>query len=433
MLSSTQAKKVLPFTIIAVTIYSVLPFPKEDGNVVTSLNNTTFWWLVVFAIMLLFWKGKPKNDFQIEKDFKVVTYYLIWNLLEIIYGSLVAETYWDWKGLVSNTFALLMPLIVYAGTDKLVLQQMLKRYFQFVLPLFCIFAFFIMTDAYGFFLVPVSFLIFFLPKLSFPWKAAVVLCTLVVIFSNLGARSNVIKFTVPILLLSVYYGRTLISIKLLEFCRNILIIMPFFFFALAATGTFNVFDISSYIKGNYTERTTLSNGQENDENLTSDTRTFLYVEVLQTAYKYNTWVIGRSPARGNETEWFADLAEITGRKERLSNEVAILNIFTWTGLVGVILYFVVFYRASYLAVNRANNIFSRMLGLYIAFRWSYAWVEDVNNFSLSNMFLWLMLGICLSNNFRQMSNQEITMWIRGTFDKRYLRYKFQSSEASQVL
>jgi hypothetical protein len=433
MLSSTQAKRVLPFTVIAVTIYSVLPFPKEDGNLISSLNNTTFWWLVVFAILLLFWKGKTKNDFQIQKDFKVVTYYLIWNLLEIIYGSLVAETYWDWKGLVSNTFALLMPLIVYAGTDKLVLQQMLKRYFQIVLPLFCIFAFFIMTDAYGFFLVPVSFLIFFLPKLSFRWRAAVVLCTLVVIFSNLGARSNVLKFTVPILLLAVYYGRTLISIKLMEFCRKILIIMPFLFFALATTGTFNVFDISSYIKGDYTEKTTLSNGQENDEDLTSDTRTFLYVEVLQTAYKYNTWVIGRSPARGNETEWFADLAEITGRKERLSNEVAILNIFTWTGLVGVILYFVVFYRASYLAVNRSNNIFSKMLGLYIAFRWSYAWVEDVNNFSLSNMFLWLMLGICLSNNFRQMSNQEITMWIRGTFDKRYLRYKFQSSGASQVL
>jgi hypothetical protein len=421
MIKTSLGLRLLPYTIIPITIYSILPYPKLVGNVVSDINNTTFWWLILFAILLTFWKAKRKFDYLNAKDFSVVSYYLFWNLVEIVYGVFVAETYWDWKGLVTNAFALLMPIIVYAGCAKPVLQQLLKRYFQYALPLFGIFALLITTDAYGFFLVPVSFMIFFFPILSFRWKVFIMLFASVVIFSNLGARSNVLKFTVPIVLLVVYYGRTWITLKQIEVGRIVLLLLPFFFFVLATTGLFNIFNISSYIKGSYTEKTTLVNGQEDDQDLTADTRTFLYVEVLQTAFKYNTWVFGRSPARGNETDWFAELSEITGRKERLSNEVAILNIFTWTGLVGVFFYFIVFYRASLLSIHRSNNIFSKMLGLYIAFRWSYAWVEDVNNFSLSNFFLWLMLGICLSKNFRQMTNQEVRIWILGTLHKRYRR------------
>ena len=62
-----------------------------------------------------------------------------------------------------------------------------------------------------------------------------------------------------------------------------------------------------------------------------------------------------------------------------------------------------------------------MIGVYVAFRWLFAWVEDVNNFSLNYFMLMLMLGLCFSYSFRHMTDREITIWARGIFDVRYLR------------
>ena len=105
------------------------------------------------------------------------------------------------------------------------------------------------------------------------------------------------------------------------------------------------------------------------------------------------------------------------RNERNANEVSILNYFTWLGTVGVLLIFILFYQASYLAVNQSNNIFSKIIGLFIAFRWSYGWVEDINNFYIQYLFLWLFIGFCYSESFRQMTNSEMKHWVRGIFEK----------------
>jgi hypothetical protein len=182
--------------------------------------------------------------------------------------------------------------------------------------------------------------------------------------------------------------------------------------------------MDEYIGGDITTKGADSYGEVVEKNLKADTRTFLYRDVLHTADKYDSWWIGRSPVRGNESEAFG-MADESGRGERLGNEVAILNIFMWTGLIGVILHFLVFYRASYLAVNRSNNFYSKILGLFMAFRWLYAWVEDINYFTLTTVFLWLMLGLCFSRSFRAMTDSEVKYWIQGVF---YKRYSFTSNQ-----
>jgi len=290
---------------------------------------------------------------------------------------------------------------------------------------FFVFIFFINRDTYGVYLAPISFLLFFIPVIPFRWKLVVIFFTAVVLFSDLGARSNVIKFVVPIILLSLYYVR-FIPVKLIETVRVILFIIPLVLFYLAVTNIFNPFKMNEYISGNYTQQSKNESGEVVEENLLADTRTFLYVEVLQSAVKYNSWLIGRSPAHGNDTEAFADLKAVYGKAERYSNEVAILNIFTWTGIVGVLLYFLVFYKATYLAVNQSNNIFCKMLGIYLSFRWMYGWVEDSNGFDLNYLFLWIMLGLCLSKSFRSLSDKDVEEWVKGIFYKPY-REKFVSS------
>jgi O-antigen ligase len=242
-----------------------------------------------------------------------------------------------------------------------------------------------------------------------------------VILIDFDARSNVIKFGVAVLLLLIYYFRSSMHVRLLELSRKMLMVAPAILFFLAVTGVFNIFNMNQYLKGDYIQVKKNSQGQIENVDLKSDTRTFLYYEVIQSSLEHNYWLLGRSPARGNDTKTFEDSFFTTGRYERTANEVGILNVFTWTGIIGVILYFFVFYRASYLAINQSNNIFSKMLGTFVAFHWLYAWVEDINEFSIVYVTLWFMIALCFSQSFRIMSNNEVKRWARGIFDKRYRR------------
>jgi hypothetical protein len=355
----------------------------------------------------------------------VVQLYLFWNIFSIARGVFIAETYWDWRALGQNALNLLIPITAYAASNIILMQVILSFYIKYTLPLFLVFAFLIAKGAYGFYLVPMSFLVLFLPVLTFRWKMIILAFTIVAITADIGARSHVIKFGIPVLLVSLFYLRSLITNKILEWVRKLFFILPLILFSLAVTDVFNVFNMHEYIKGDYVHKDKYLNGEIIDDDLKDDSRSFLYIEVLQTAQKYNFWWIGRSPARGNESDNFGWIDD-SNRGERIGNEVGILNIFVWTGIVGVILYLMVFYRASYLAVNQSNNIFSKMLGLFLAFRWVYAWVEDPNYFSLSYVFLWLTIGLCFSKSFRAMTNIEVKYWVRGIFDNRYVTYSIKT-------
>jgi hypothetical protein len=201
-------------------------------------------------------------------------------------------------------------------------------------------------------------------------------------------------------------------------------LIPFLFFSLAITDVFNIFEMEEYLGEQTAERET-SSGEIREEKLTADTRTFLYRDVINSAINNDYILLGRTPAKGNDTkigEYFAEDLE-TGRYERFSNEVAILNILTWLGLIGLILYFLVFFQASFLAIYKSNNLVIKIIGLYVSFRWIISWVEDPNRFNILNISLWMMIAMCFSEQFRKMSNKEFKIWAKGIFEKKY-RKKF---------
>ena len=424
-MSNIQLLRIVSFSIIPVTILSVLISPGPFTDIITSFNNTTALWIIKSLILYVFWLAKKYFPDKSDTDeMMVIHLLLIWYVLSMTRGVFIASTYWDWKGLLNNSMALLIPIVAYSSSNKMVLQSILSTYIKYMLPLFLIFAFLISIGAYGVYLVPISFLLLFFPILTSRWKVVLLALALSILLGALDARSNVIKFAVPMLLSLIFYLRNSIPNKLIEWVRKFLFMLPFILLFLATTGVFNVFQMQDYIEGDYVTSVKNREGGIDQQNLLTDTRTFLYREVLLTAQVYNSWWIGRSPARGSISSAFGE-EDLSGRGERLGNEVAILNIFTWTGIIGVILNLMVYYKASYLAINQSNNIFSKILGLFIAFRWTYAWVEDINYFTITTFFLWMIIGICFSKSFRSMSNNEVAVWLRGIFDKRYLVFNIK--------
>jgi hypothetical protein len=407
-----QLSKIIPFTILPLTILSV-----EYENMVP-IGNPIFWWIVSVLMLLAFWKVQNKYFKPTDKHvMRVLNWYLIWNLICIIRGVFIVENYWDWRVLMINGLGLLMPIVAFSVFNIKYAQDILSFYIKYVAPLFFIFVFTLNSDVYGFYLVPFCFLALFFPVLTKTWRWIVLAIALFVIITDLTARSNVLRFAAPIALSFLYFFRFVLSTKIFELVRKLLIVTPILFFFLAVSGSFNVFNMQEYIKGDYIKTRTDMKGQKIEDDLLADSRSLIYIEVLQTAVKLDTWWLGRSPARGTISEMFGE-TDMTGRGERAGNEVGILNVFTWTGIVGVVLYLLVFYKASYMAVCKSNNVFSKILGIFVAFRWAYAWVEDINEFTLNYFMIWFMIGMCFSESFRKMTDKEVKIWILGIFEKK---------------
>mgnify|MGYP000850957400 FL=1 len=423
----------IPVSILLMTIYTVLPYIKPGIPVLSSLDNTTLWWGISFLILAVFFFSRYYFfDKTNEDNMLIVWIYLLWNVVCITRGMFEAELYWDWKGLISNSMALMLPIVMFSATNKIVVQSLFVFYVKYALPLFALFALIIRTDAFGFYLMPVTVMILFFPAFTVRQRFFILLLTVAVIFSDFGARSNILKFGVPFIILAIYYLKEKISVRVIEIARVSLFIAPVLFFVLGVTHVFNVFNMNEYIKGDYVAVGTDNEGNRVEMSATADTRTFIYIEVLESAINNNYWLLGRTPARGNDSNTFGVLAaELTGRNERLANEIGLANVFTWTGVMGVVLYFLIFFRASYLAVNRSKNIYIKMLGVFIAFRWLFSWIEDVNNFTVNYFMLMIILGICFSHSFRKMTNNEIVVWARGIFDVRFIRFQYAMTKKNE--
>ncbi|MFI1772465.1 hypothetical protein [Thalassobellus citreus] len=406
-------KKISLLFIFLITLETVSPWSTIP------LGNTFLFWIVNGFTIILFLKAKTKYyDQENDKNILILKLYLLWNIVSIIRGAFVAENYWEVKNLVTMGFTLLLPLTIYISSSRNLLQIVFNNYMTYILPLFFVFALIIDRIAYGVYLIPVSFVLLFLPLLSKKWKIIMLCFTFIGITASFAARSNVIKFIVPLILGILYYFRPFVNKNILGVARILLVGLPVVLFVLGLTGQFNVFKISDYVEGDYTTAT--KTGEQED--LTADTRTGLYVEVIASALVNDYVWFGRTPARGNDSLLFGALIESqtgTGKYERYVNEVSVLNVFTWTGLIGLILYFLVFLRASYLALYKSKSWYMKILAVYICFRWTYAWVEDFSRFDLSYIFLWFIIGMCYSVSFRSMTDDEFKYWIRGVFDIRY--------------
>ncbi|MBO0590875.1 hypothetical protein I2486_05585 [Cellulophaga sp. E16_2] len=397
-------------TLFSVDVYSHMP-----------IDSTVVWWILLTGIIIYFIFGKKEFYNPINnKNIQYVELYIYWNVICVARGFFVAESYWEWKFLIQFGLVLSIPICIYTVTNTFWVQKMVQQWIKYLLPAFFLMYIVLFNEGVGHYLVPVSFILLFFPFLTKKWRIIGILVAFMVFAANLGARSNVIKFVIPIILSIVYYFKILANNKVLKVVRMLFIILPFILLYLAMTNTFNIFKMSDYIEGDYRAAQEQDVGGPAD--LTADTRTFLYVEVISSALKYDYVWLGRTPARGNESPYFgpgidADLG--TNKMERPSNEVSILNVFTWTGIVGVILYFLIFFKATYLALYKSKSRIMKIIGVYLAFRWSYAWVEDFSKFNLSYFFLWVTIGICLSEDFRAMTDNEFKNWVRGIFDQRY--------------
>ncbi len=409
-----KISQIFQFLFLTITVQSILVHTSLDFNIY-------FLWLIIDVMMLIIAVKLKPIYFGQNNDFKLlwpIYLFLAWNIFAIFRGMLVASDYWEWKFLFSTSMVLLIPLTMYIFTNKYFVQKLISFWLLYALILLFLFIPFITDiDFYGRYLVPIMFLLLLIAKIPLRWKIVVIFFAILVFLAGFGARSNLIRFSVASVLGLLFYFRWFIREWIFKVIHAILILLPVILLVLAITDVFNIFKMNEYLEGDYTT-TTYEGGEDQEASLTADTRTLLYAEVINSALKNNYVIMGRTPARGYDSVMFTDNLDLTGKAERFSSEVSIHNIFTWTGAIGVILYFLVFLIASFRAVYHSNSFFMKIIGLFVAFRWDYAFVEDFTTFDIQYMFVWLLIAMCYSTEFRKMNNTEFTYWIRGIFKKK---------------
>ena len=378
------------------------------------IGNTFVWWVIYTWCLYCLFSLKPS-----KYNVKSITLFLIMVGISAVYGALIqAEIYWDWKNLVKNLFIYLLPVAAITFASPKLLSLTLNKYFKYLPILFLLLCFFFESDAFGRMFVPYSMLAIFVLGLKKHNIIPIAIAFAITLIFGFQSRSDVIKFCVCIALgLSLYlYRLRSVLVKLYKTFHVILLVIPFVLAGLAATNVFNIFLLEEEleVEGEYTM--TDDNSEEGEASMLADTRTFIYEEEILSSITHNYFIQGRSLARGYESTAFGDEMDEdikTNRGERYESEVAIMNIFNHFGIIGVILYFIIFVQASYKALYRSRNIFIKAVGVFVAFKWTFSWIEDFQRVDLNNLCLWIMIGMCFSPLFRSMTNRDFVRWLRS--------------------
>lgn len=374
------------------------------------------------SLLFIFYRGVTKYAPRKSIDsvgYKLVVCFVGWLLLGFFRACTVAEGYWVWKHVMLTLFLTPFYIIIFLASNPSWLQGVYRLFWRYYLPLVIIgFVFFRNPNVLNY--LPYSTLLLFwgvIPKS----KRLLLLVIVGVFFVFQEQRNDLIKMIVGTTFgVFIFQYRRLIPKWTIKVVHLFLLIMPVVLLFLATLGVFNIFNMDEYIDRDLTRNTKqISTGKEHEDNLKADTRTFLYENVFYTMDKYDAWIIGRSPAYSDEgLTWIeSGRDEVTGLVGRYGNEVQILNLLLWYGVVSVILYFVLYIRASYLAIYCSRSIFMKIVGLYIAFLWMWAFVWEVSIFATFFMFNILFLGVGFSEKFREMSDQDFQLWAKGIFSK----------------
>ena len=404
MIQNNKTSKFLNYAILLISVSSVLQWCE------LLIGNTFLWWLLDGLILIKF--------FVLTRGQERITPIFVFLLcvgVSFVYGvTWQAYTYWDWKLPVSNLMVFSLPLTVYVFLTPSILGSVLHFWLRRAWIILLILAPFLASDAFGRFLMPYSFLALFFTVLNTRNRIIIAIAYGITITLGNESRSDMLKFSVCLLLGFVYYIPIIRSIfkRWMKEIVYVLWVLPIVMLGLGVTGVFNVFNIEEELGLEGTYMIKSSNSGEDVSALT-DTRTFLYSEEITSAIKNNYVIQGRSMARGYDSLFFGDNDE-SKRGERGKCETSILNIFNYFGLIGVIIYFGIFVTASYKAIAHSKNVYVPIIGVYVAFRWLFGWIEDFSNFDLNYLFLWIMISICYSDEYRNMTNQEFIGWIRQT-------------------
>ena len=350
-------------------------------------------------------------------DFKFVQLFLLWALINFVRGIFVADGYFEYKHLIIGIASSLLPLLlsIFYFPNKV-------RFFFRCWLLICVPIVLVLEGPGHLFSVyllsALVFYVIFLDKWNFGKSLLIIAIVVLYVIVSVQTES---RFPIGLFVVTFLFfllGKTPIleNVKLARIVKNITHASVVLVFLVLLPDFFGVF------RGEIQ-----SASPHNDSSVGIDSRSLIFWDVYDSSTKHNYVLWGRTPAKGFDM-WLSEslivldnaqgpdsTKEFGKNWERHINEMALSNIYTWHGLIGLLLFSLIYFKASNLAVKQSQNKYIRLIGCYIAFRWVTGWIADCNVFDMNNIALWSMMAMCYSPYFRNMTNRDFEQWVKKIF------------------
>lgn len=400
--------KLLALLLVVNSVYAVawLGSYKYHNAIIEFVIN-----VLIIAIAVV---ASSSRHLEERKSYRIVVIYFMWMLLQSVRGLLGCEIYMDYRQLVDGIIMLSLPILLYLFAYPSVVQYVLRKWLFWGGLIFLVFVSW-NVGPNCLYLAPISLFACFFFDLPKKWKIAIGII-LFIWLSTIMDRANLLRSTMMIACALAFKYRRFVSDKLLKIGHHLFFFVPLILLLLGFWGNFNFFKyLQDDNDGRHTEQIKKADGSVKEVDVFGDTRTFIYSEVLDSSIKYEYVLWGRTPARGNDDYFFESLinddkGNQLRKNERHVNEVGFLNVYTWIGLIGIILYSLLYLKASLLALHHSKNSYIKYLGIFIAFRWALGWIEDINLFFIQSIILWMLIAMCMSKKFRDMNDSEFRSW-----------------------
>ncbi len=398
----------IPEFFVIVTIYYALSVSSFKY-----LTNTFLTYIIVilgiWAILRFYSNNKRLLNYPPDKSSKTIIglFYLLVTIT-IIRSFITIEGYWTAKSVVSISLVYMYSFIILPLRKHILIFKVIGIWGKYcIIPLLLLLPFYPTSAFLGHVLPLIAFYVMVFSNLSV-FKKILLIAILFLMVSDLGARAVVIKYGFLFTIIFAEYFKRVVGNFSLKTVGIVLFLLPIVFFILAATNVFNILLIGEANTANEYVIEREVDGKVVEQDIAVDTRTIFYKEAWESSLKNNYVWFGRSFSKGQDMIYmnFKKLSKEFNIMTR-RNEAAILNTYTWTGLVGVFIYILLVYRAIILALFRSRNRLSKYIGIYVAMLWGIQFLNDSQILDTINLAGWFFIGCCYSYELRNLTDIEI--------------------------
>ena len=247
-----------------------------------------------------------------------------------------------------------------------------------------------------------------IPFVSKKWRRILILAALFIALLDVDRRSILANVFTCLML---GFISTVVTTKIVKTSLFVsMILIPLILFMLGAFGVFNVFQ---YMEESYTYQ-----ANESSRDMFADSRSEIYSDVF-TELRDKDAVIWGLGGNGKTHTSLSDLKhyrfdEIYAHG-RSGTESGMLNYIQYSGLLGLLLYGLLLAVGAFKAVFLSNNKFMVLVGLYVAFKFLFSFLEDRVGFQPNTFYLFLAIGMCYNVRLREMDDDEMTEYIQQVF------------------
>lgn len=379
-------------------------FPGKTTSIVIVALCIAILFVLYFGQLYFFDKYKFEGR-------NMVILFLIAGFFVFVYGFFNAGNYEDYNYLfivfVPN---LLFPFIIALSANLKSLKMLIKCLIFIALPLSSIMYFTgsnfnSMYDFSGF----VSFiylLIILVPFVNLKLRTILLSVAIVSLYYNFEDRTNVLMILLCLFEVALYYIIAAVGTKSMmmfsfKLQRIILLVIPLVLLTLGISGIYNVFKSD-------TEETEIT--EDLTEISTTDSRTVVYVDVLNHLYNTDKLLYGVSPSGRHESS-----LKSVGTNDyyffykdgRLGTEVGILEYLLRGGLLYLAVFMVLIFYSANISLLKSNNDFSKMVAMYIFIYWGISFIELQPSSGMWSLSFFIAIGIALNPAIRNMNNKQI--------------------------